>query len=248
MKSSPERGGPSKLFFAKEKGYLLDGQGLAVAVKYTIDATQKPAHIDLTFSPLEVAGDTNKVIGVFEVSGDELKIALNEGKDAERPTALESKEGSRTILLVLKREPDMKEPDVTKDAEQKIRNARDRMISSNNLKQIGLAMHMYHDNYGKLPASAIYSKDGKPLLSWRVAILPYIEQEALYKEFHLDEPWDSEHNKKLLDRMPKVYGAKGNETHYRVFTGKSSAFESKEGQKFADFTDGLSNTIMIVEG
>src|SRR5206468_5253686 len=68
----------------------------------------------------------------------------------------------------------------------------------NNLKQIGLAMHSYHDVYKRLPSGAVQDKDGKALLSWRVHLLPFLEQEALFKEFKLDEPWDSDNNKKLL--------------------------------------------------
>lgn len=64
-------------------------------------------------------------------------------------------------------------------------------------------MHIYHDVNKTLPP-AVHSKDGKPLLSWRVLVLPYIEEDKLYREFHLDEPWDSPHNKKLLSRMPAV--------------------------------------------
>src|SRR5262249_34008276 len=72
-----------------------------------------------------------------------------------------------------------------------------RKQSQNNLKLIGLAFHNYLSTYGVFPASASFKKGKKPLLSWRVAILPFIEQEALYKKFKLDEPWDSPHNKKL---------------------------------------------------
>jgi hypothetical protein len=139
-------------------------------------------------------------------------------------------------------------------AVQKTRDAAGRIQSMNNLKQMSLAMiNMADSNQGVMPAAAIYSKDGKPLLSWRVAILPYIEQEDLYKQFHLDEPWDSEHNKKLLAKMPKVYlspyGESGETmTRYRVLHGPGAAFEGKEGMKYpASFTDGTSNTILIVE-
>jgi prepilin-type processing-associated H-X9-DG protein len=148
--------------------------------------------------------------------------------------------------MTLKRDPNAKLPKLN-PGEGKVGIAKARMTSQNNLKQIALAMHNYHDSFAALPAVAIYSKDGKPLLSWRVAILPFIEQDNLYKQFHLDEPWDSEHNKKLLAQMPKTYGPQGDKTHYRVFHGKGAAFEGKKGLKFSSFTDGTSNTILVVE-
>jgi prepilin-type processing-associated H-X9-DG protein len=126
-----------------------------------------------------------------------------------------------------------------------------RVQGINNLRQLMLAMHNHHDAHGRFPTAAIYDKRGKALLSWRVLILPFIEQNDLYKEFHLDEPWDSEHNKKLLDRMPSVYAATGeeksNRTHYQVFVGKDTCFEGKKGIRIFEIPDGTSNTIMIVE-
>ncbi|HMC64014.1 MAG TPA: DUF1559 domain-containing protein, partial [Gemmataceae bacterium] len=71
-----------------------------------------------------------------------------------------------------------------------------RHTSTKNLRLLGIAMHNYHDSIGHLPPAALRDKKGKPLLSWRVALLPYVEEEKLYKEFRLDEPWDSTHNKK----------------------------------------------------
>ncbi len=126
--------------------------------------------------------------------------------------------------------------------------------SANNLKQIGLAMHNYADSMnGTMPPAAVCDKTAKPLLSWRVLILPYIEQDALYKEFKLDEAWDSEHNKKLLAKMPPVYAIPGKtkpgetNTHYRVFVGNDAGFEWVMGMKMpASFPDGTSNTIMCV--
>jgi hypothetical protein len=138
-------------------------------------------------------------------------------------------------------------------AVQKTRVASRRMQSQNNLKQIGLAMHNYHDTFGRFPPQALTDKNGKPLLSWRVAILPFIEQDAVYRQFKLDEPWDSEHNKKLLEQMPKIYtpvNAKTGEkyeTFYQVFAGKGTVFEPGEKITFASITDGTSNTIMVVE-
>jgi hypothetical protein len=137
---------------------------------------------------------------------------------------------------------------------QKLLGAADRDLAINSLKQIGLAIHSYHDVYGHFPAAATYDKQGRPLLSWRVLILPYLGQEALFKEFHLDEPWDSEHNKKLLAKMPKIYaagppaGAKApGSTRYQVFTGKGTIFEGKKGLTIKDIKDGTSYTLLVVE-
>jgi len=141
-------------------------------------------------------------------------------------------------------------------AVQKVREAAGRAQGQNNLKQIALAMHNFHDANGRMPAHAIYAKDGKtPLLSWRVAILPYVEQDHLYKQFKLDEPWDSPNNKRLIPLMPRVYAAPGappagepGRTNYRVFVGKGAGFDgSPRGLRLVDIPDGTSNTLMAVE-
>ncbi len=129
---------------------------------------------------------------------------------------------------------------------------RELAASANNLKQMALAFHAHNDAFNVLPNN-VYSKDGKPLLSWRVQILPFVEQQALYQQFKLDEPWDSDHNKKLIEQMPKVYApirvkAKPGETFYQVFTGEKAPFgPGKQPRLVATFQDGLSNTGMIYE-
>jgi prepilin-type processing-associated H-X9-DG protein len=130
-----------------------------------------------------------------------------------------------------------------------------RARSSNNLKQIGLALHNYEAIHGVLPAGAIVDKKGKPLLSWRVAILPYIEQNNLYSKFKLDEPWDSETNLPLSKIVVKTYQLpyeepkKGQEhyTHYRAFVGNGAGFDMIQAFKLTQFTDGTSNTLFAVE-
>jgi hypothetical protein len=126
--------------------------------------------------------------------------------------------------------------------------------SQSYLKNIALALHNYDYSHGHLPPAAIRDKSGRPLLSWRVEILPFIEGEHLYREMHLDEPWDSPHNLTLLDKMPNIYlspGAKApqpNMTFYRVFVGAGTAFE-RDGLKLSkdDFPDGTSNTLLVIE-
>jgi len=134
----------------------------------------------------------------------------------------------------------------------KLREHAERIKSQNDLKQIALALHNYHDANGTFPAAAVVDKKGKPMLSWRVMILPYIEQDELYKQFKLDEPWDSEHNKQFIDKIPPIYAlpkklSKPGHTHYRVFVGNDAMFDWIQGTTFAQITDGTSNTIMVAE-
>ena len=135
----------------------------------------------------------------------------------------------------------------------KTRQAAARAQSTNNLKQMGLAMHNYHDVYKAFPPPANLSEQKKPLLSWRVHILPFIDGEALYKQFKLDEPWDSEHNKKLIPQMPEVYksplakNVPAGKTIYLAPAGPGMIFEGPKAMTIFKITDGTSNTIMIVE-
>jgi hypothetical protein len=124
---------------------------------------------------------------------------------------------------------------------------------TNNLKNLGLAMHNFHDTYRSFPPSASYDSNGKRMLSWRVYVLPYLDQNGLYKQFRLNEPWDSEHNEKLISKMPDVYAcptanlqAKGLTT-YLAPLGEKTVFCGKAGVQMKDITDGTSNTIMLVE-
>lgn len=128
--------------------------------------------------------------------------------------------------------------------------------SMNSLKQIALAMHNFHDNYGHFPPQALADTSGKRLLSWRVLILPYLDQANLYNEFHLDEPWDSEHNIKLVAKMPAVFKPPGlpidtseaGKTRFVAPLTKDSAFgRIGGGVRVQDMTDGTSNSLMVVE-
>ncbi|MEM1067359.1 MAG: DUF1559 domain-containing protein [Planctomycetota bacterium] len=135
-------------------------------------------------------------------------------------------------------------------AVQSARQASRRMTSSNNMKQIALAIHNYHAAYRKLP-SDIVSEDGTPLLSWRVALLSFMEDAGLYGQFKLDEPWDSPNNLPLMAQMPDVYSHPGmvtapGTTVYQRPTGEGFMSAAEE-LKFQQLTDGLSNTIMGVE-
>ena len=150
-------------------------------------------------------------------------------------------------------------------AVQKVREAAARQASSNNMKQIGLAVHSYNDSHGRLPTVATFQGNKKqPLLSWRVEILPYIEQMNLYKQFNHNEPWDSPHNKTLISQMPKTYyppsadpkDLENGLTYYRVFCSEPRpnalsstmfSFGPRSAYKLTTMPDGTSNTLMVVE-
>jgi hypothetical protein len=146
--------------------------------------------------------------------------------------------------------------DPTKDdLNERTKLARLRAESANNLKQIGSAIRGYGYEHDFFPPAAITDKKGKPLLSWRVAILQQLKQDELYKQFRFDEPWDSEHNSKLSGRMPKVFSnpqapssslEKGL-THYRVFHGNGAAFDNIVPLSYFGVKDRRSDTWMVVE-
>ncbi len=133
------------------------------------------------------------------------------------------------------------------------RKAAEQQASANNLKQIMLALHNYHDTYGKFPPAICYGPDGKTPHSWRVAILPFIEQDALYRQYKLDEPWDSENNKKVLAKVPAIFqdpsekGKSTNTSYFAVAGPKTIINLGAVGAGMADITDGTSNTIAIVD-
>lgn len=133
-------------------------------------------------------------------------------------------------------------------AVQSVRGAVARAAGQNELKQIGLALQTYMTENNGLPPAAITDASGKRLLSWRVAILPYLEQDNLHKQFRLNEPWDSPHNRQLLNKMPKQFGGDSNGlTAVRAFAGPGMGFEWTRRVGISEITDGTSNTALIAD-
>lgn len=132
------------------------------------------------------------------------------------------------------------------------REAARRMQCANNLKQIGLALHSYLDEYGALPPAYTVDADGKPLHSWRTLILPFLEQEPLYKKIDLSKPWDDPANKVAFDAGVPYYACPstpghGSQTVYMAVTIPGGCFQPTEPRKLSDITDGPGQTIMVLE-
>lgn len=142
---------------------------------------------------------------------------------------------------------------ILKEKEEAAPTPQQAKASVKNLRELGIAIHNYHDAVGHFPQDV--AKDGKPLLSWRVQLLPYLDNDeltALWKQFKMDEPWDSPNNKKLIDKIPTIYKpvrAKptDGETYYQMFAWSGGLLRPKGNVNLAAITDGLSNTLMVVE-
>jgi hypothetical protein len=130
-----------------------------------------------------------------------------------------------------------------------------RSYCSNNLQQIAIALHNYHDTYGSLPPAYIADESGRPMHSWRVLILPFLEEKALYDQYRFDEPWDGPNNRQLEAYMPRIFrcpsdpGAKPDSTltSYLAVVGPGTAWPGEKSRTFRDIKDGTSQTLLVVE-
>lgn len=127
---------------------------------------------------------------------------------------------------------------------------------SNNLRQISLALRSYHDRYGTLPPAYVAGRVGRPMHSWRVLILPFLERNDLYAQYRFDEPWDSPHNRTLAAQMPRVFACPGDErssvpgntmTGYLAVVGPTTAWPGEQGRFLPPSGDGLGNTLLLME-
>ena len=135
--------------------------------------------------------------------------------------------------------PDIAELESTAAPEESLRSQ-----SLENLKQIGLALHNYHDTYQVFPPAIVLGPDGQPWHSWRVLLLPFLGQQPLYEAYRFDEPWNGPHNSKLLAQMPKVYSDpvhgenKEYFTHYAAAVGEGNHQAPRVGKGMAFSPEG----------
>ena len=130
---------------------------------------------------------------------------------------------------------------------------RERMICPQNLKQIGLALHNYILQYRCLPPAYVADKNGKPMHSWRVLILPYLDQAELYRQYDFSEPWNSPRNARLMAKCPDVFRCphafpmSPSTTNYVAVIGDATCWPGSKSVRLEDIKDGASKTVMLVE-
>ena len=132
------------------------------------------------------------------------------------------------------------------------REAARRMQCSNNLKQIGLALHNYEQKYEMLPPAYTVDAEGKRLHSWRTLILPYLEEAALYAKVDFSKAWDDPANEAVRSKKVSAYQCPSNQssegnTTYLAIVGDRNILRPKQGRAFTEVVDGLSNTVMVFE-
>jgi prepilin-type N-terminal cleavage/methylation domain-containing protein len=137
-------------------------------------------------------------------------------------------------------------------ATRSARGAARRAQCTNNLKQIALALHNYEQVYQALPPAHTVDAQGRPLHSWRTLILPYLEQQSLYRTIDLAKPWNDPANAKARETSLLVFqcpGAVGpaNTTTYLAIVGPNHCFMPTESRRLAEIKDGTSSTLMVIE-
>ncbi|MBC8355504.1 MAG: DUF1559 domain-containing protein [Planctomycetes bacterium] len=135
---------------------------------------------------------------------------------------------------------------------QSPRGPHHRMECSNRLKQVAFAIHHYHDTYKTFPPAYISDFHGPALHSWRVLLMPFVEQQSLSANYDFNSAWNHETNLPLADICPATYrcpmsDAPASDTNHLAVVGGETVWPGNGPTEFRDIIDGSSNTIVIVE-
>jgi uncharacterized protein (TIGR03067 family) len=200
---------------------------------------------------LDIKTDAWLMRAIYRFDGDTLLVAGgNPAWDTQRPKDFAAARRKQFVWTMQRLEVNKQPADEGTIKEDRMKRARLRCGAR--LETLVRAMHRYIDDHGCFPPPALTASTGKPLLSWRVALLPYLDEKDLYDQFHLDEPWNSARNRPLLARMPKAYASVGSPprgahgTFFQVFVGEGCLFEPGTRVGFEDVHNGTGQTIAVI--
>jgi uncharacterized protein (TIGR03067 family) len=184
---------------------------------------EHPTWVDLIYRGSRSIGGGK---AIFLLEKDHLTISVNHAENGARPQDFAAVANCDVFYLRRAVGTDEQMHRLDKHVNRMIKYGR----VGESLVTLALAFHSHGEKFGYFPAAAITDKNGAPTLSWRVALLPFLGQQQLFDQFRLDEPWDSEVNRRLIAKMPRVYSlthepAAPFETHFQVFVGPGTPFE-----------------------
>jgi hypothetical protein len=240
---------------AVTRGIRWAALGIDVGAKSRAELTLQTTNADAARKIGELIATGVAFLGKMKFLGEDKPLAdLLAGEYETLAGALKPKVSDSRVVVQLSQPDAVRAAALIADTIHERTSSVEHSAPGKSFQEILIAFHNYHDATGSLPPHAIYSTDGKPLLSWRVALLPYVGRDALYRQFKLDEPWDSPHNKKLIDRMPKIYRSPkikdprpGLTTYLAPINKAFISTGEKEGLHIKDITDGTSRTAMVVD-
>jgi Tfp pilus assembly protein PilE len=134
-----------------------------------------------------------------------------------------------------------------------VRETARRIQCKNNLKQIAIALNSYHDKYAAFPPATLIDQFGRPIHSWRTLVLPFLEQEALYRTIDLTKPWDdpANHMARQMNvptyNCPSVSITQPGNTHYLALVGEHQALHPSRPRKLDEVVDGTTQTLLVIE-
>lgn len=233
--------------FDKDRMHLRDSD----TWPFTLDPDKNPRRMVASLH-----GGKARWIGIYKLDGNELTLYFFDDKSEDAPKEFSDKAPNRAAWrFELVRDSNHKSDPETLKASAKGSHIMEAKVRSwKNLRRLALGLQAYHDQYRRLPSSTHQFFGRKSLFSWRVAILPFVGEEALFGQFNFDEPWDALHNMKVAEKMPSCYQSEvdpskaGGLTRYQVFTNRDHMLFGSSGRRMPEScTDGAANTLVIVE-
>ncbi|HEV3342325.1 MAG TPA: M56 family metallopeptidase [Pirellulales bacterium] len=195
-----------------------------------------PQELPKEYQALDIGGHLVQALANLKVEVNETRVEVEGKLDAAFATRL----AEATKALVSRQ-----------TEEFKARDKEDEQAHLAKLGRLAEALNAYHDEHGHYPPAAVVGPDGKTLHSWRVELLPYLAEQELFESYKLDEPWDSEHNKRLVDRIPSIYGtsvwSQKGDADYFVVTGKGTLFDADQPGRREGVADAPGETILVLE-
>ena len=195
-----------------------------------------PSGLPKEYQTLDIGASLTDALGSLKANADAARVDVQGKLDA----AFVARFSEATKILLARQTEELK-------AREKV----DETAHVAKLARLVEAFNAYHDEHGHYPPAAVVGPDGKTVHSWRVELLPYLGEQKLFDEYKLDEPWDSDHNKPLVEKIPSIYSTsqwsgKGH-ADYFVVTGKGTLFDANAPIQRESVSDAAGETILVLE-